>query len=501
MGSKVFWAIVVGFLVGVFARSFEPLGRSSIAFLVLLAGTALVLAFIERRTLLIVLGIACVSCALGVLRMDMATLTGDPQLSQHIGSKIVLEGMVVAEPDARATGIRAAVRVDTLAEKTGTTSVKATVLAILPVDATVQYGERVRVSGTLALPSRFDTSEGRSFAYPEYLGKDGIAYLLNRASAQELEPPRYSLVGTPNYFAAVTIGFKQRYLRGLAAVLPEPEASFAGGITVGAKRGIGSDLQASFQRDSLSHVIVLSGYNITVVMNAMAHVLSWAPRLMSFGSAVGIALFFMLVSGGAASAARAGLMALIAVYARMHGRIFLAERALGAVSVAMVAWNPWTLAFDPGFQLSALATLGLILFTPLVATGLHAFPTSFGIREVLSSTIATQIAVLPLLLYQSGVLSLVALPANMLALFPVPWAMFFSFVAGLSGMALGHLAAPFALPAYALLAYIIGVTRVLAALPFAAVSVPSFGTWWLAAAYAGIALLYAYTQRVRVTSK
>src|SRR6185503_1276768 len=106
---------------------------------------------------------------------------------------------------------------------------------------------------------------------------------------------------------------KNAYLAGMRATLPEPEAGLAGGITVGDKRSIGPELSAAFQRDSLVHMLVLSGYNITVVLNTTQRFLQTTPRLLQFGGTISVVLFFILMSGGAASAVRAGCMALIAV--------------------------------------------------------------------------------------------------------------------------------------------------------------------------------------------
>ncbi len=478
MNARIFWAIVGGFLAGVFARSFLPLGISFAWFLGVLAAAAIFFGFVERSKLpaMIVVAIALTSCAGGIARMNAATLSGDPALSARIGTNVVLEGVILQEPDARerSTLVQAAVR--TLV---GSTSipVSAEVLVILPAHSKVVYGDEIQISGKLELPQAFDTGLGRQFNYPQYLAMQGIGYEVSFARIET-----HGNSGNPVRAAAFAI--KEAYLQGTRMVLPEPEAGLAGGITVGDKRSIGPQLSAAFQRDSLIHMVVLSGYNITVVLNAIAWTLQKLPRAAQFGGSIGVVLFFILMSGGASSAARSGLMALIAVFARSTHRVYLGQRALAAVALGMVAWNPMILAFDPSFQLSALATLGLILFTPLFAAGLSRVPERFGLREILASTCATQLMVLPLLLYQNGNLSLVALPANLLALAPVPLAMLFSFIAAIGGMVFGTIAAPLALPAYALLWYIISIAQLLAALPFAAVSIGAFSAWWMFAAYA-----------------
>lgn len=480
MGSKVFWAVVFGFLSGVCVRSFVPLGWSFVGFLILLACASIVFILIDGAKLrpFVVIAAALFACAFGVARMHVATAMGDPDLTAQLGKNVTLEGVVSQEPDARETSTLVSIRVTSLIIEDKTVAVGAGLLAILPAHAAVSYGDSVRASGTLRLPQAFDTGAGRQFDYPEYLAAQGIQYQLGFARLTQTGE------NDGNILQELAIDAKGSYLRGENMVLPEPYAGLAGGITVGDKRSIGPELTQDFQRDSLVHMIVLSGYNITVVLNAVARILVFLPRTVQFGGSIFVVVFFILMSGGASSAARAGLMALIAVAARATGRIYLGERALGAVALAMVAWNPMILVFDPSFQLSALATLGLILFTPIFSGWLSRIPEKFGAREILSSTCATQLMVFPLLLYQNGTLSIVALPANLLALVPVPFAMLFSFIAAVGGMLFGTDAVPLAFPAYALLAYIIGVARFFAALPFASVSIGAFSAWWMFGAYA-----------------
>ena len=480
MPSKILWAIVGGFLLGVFARSFILLGLSVVIFALLLAATSLLLAWFDRSRAqtLIIISVALVAFAGGIARMHTATLTGDPILTGRLDSKVILEGYVTAEPDVRDTGVRISLNVERLILAGTTIPVGAGVLALVPPHADVAYGDRVRATGTLRLPEAFDTGLGRQFRYPEYLAKDGIGYQLAFAQIEKTDG------NEGNFLKAAAIGVKQTYLRGEAAVLPEPEAGLAGGITVGDKRSIGKELTEDFQRVSLIHMVVLSGYNITIVINAISYALTSLPRFFQFGASGFVVLFFVLMSGGAASAVRAGAMALIAVLARATGRSYLAGRILGVVAFLMVLWNPYELAFDPSFQLSTLATLGLISFTPMFAARLPWITERLGLREIAASTLATQLTVLPLLLYQNGQLSLVALPANLSALLPVPFAMLASFIAAIGGVLFGSYAVPIAFPAYVLLAYIIGVAKFFAALPFAAVSVSAFSAWWMLGAYA-----------------
>lgn len=497
MNAAVFYGVASGFLIGVFVRSFVLISWPVAAFLALLGIIFFSYALIERQRVkpLIVCAILCLSIGAGMLRMDHGVRTGDPVLSGYVDKKVTIEGVVSKELDHRETGTRVSLRATHLVIGSTTVVIDSGVLVLAPPHAAVEYGDVVRATGTLRVPEAFDTGDGRTFNYSQYLAKDGIFYQLAFAQIA----PLGSNVGNP--IQALAIRLKQSYLTGLHEALSEPAAGLAGGITVGDKRSIGSDLSEEFQKVSLIHMVVLSGYNITVVINASARLLVWAPRTVQFGGSGFVVVFFILMAGGAASAARAGAMALLATYARVTGRMFVAMRALGFIALIMVLWNPLTLAFDPSFQLSALATIGLILFTPVCSNYLQWVSARFGMREILASTIATQLAVLPLLLYQNGNFSVVSLPANLLALIPVPFAMLASFIAAIAGMiahvvpALSIASVLIAFPAYLVLSYIIHVAQFFASLPLASVSIPAFGFLWMCFAYALLFGCFWYIQK------
>jgi len=471
MGARLVWTVVAGFIAGVFLRSIAPLGFSFVGFLLLCAVAVLLLSILNRRvTQGVLVAVALLAGGIGILRMDAAVLVPDPTLAEQIGEEVTIEGFVFNEPDVREASVRLSVRLES----------GAGVLVIVPAHADISYGDRIRAEGTLRLPAAFETGVGREFNYPAYLAKDGIGY--EQAFVREVEVLGR---GAGNPVKSFAIGTKHLFLEGLGRALPEPHAGLAGGITVGDKRGLGTDLSDVFRTVGLIHIVVLSGYNIMIVMEGLSQVLGWfhASRYIRFGTTVFVAVFFALMTGLAAASVRAAAMAIIAVIGRMTGRMYLASRALAIVAAGMVLWNPYILAFDPGFQLSVLATAGLIVFTPMIITKLRFMPTKLALREIAATTIGTQIAVLPLLLYQSGQLPVFSLPANLLALVAVPFAMLFSAIAALGGVLLGSFSVVIAFPSYVLLAYIIEAGTFFSSLPFASVSLPAFSEWWLVLAY------------------
>src|SRR3989344_444699 len=488
MSAQILWATVGGLLFGVFTRSFVDMSWPFAAFLCLLGVVFSAFAYFDtaRRGVLIALATACVACSAGILRMDAAKLVGNSELSAQLGKVVTIEGVVVDEPDVRESNVRLHAEV----KNSG-------VLIVAPLHTDVKYGDSIRAKGKLGLPESFDTGLGRQFNYPMYLAKDGILYTLSFAELECIAPCQDVILTWGNFLKVAAIWTKQKYLDGLHMALPEPESGLAGGITVGDKRSVGKEFTDLFITVGLVHIIVLSGYNITVVMNLLGRFLSRVGRIAQLIASICIVVFIVLVAGASANAVRAGAMAILPLYARISGRLYIALRALGAVAFVMVLWNPYILAFDPGFELSVLATLGLILFSPIFASWLAWIPEKFALREIVASTLGTQLMVLPLILYQNGLLSIVALPANLLTLIVVPWAMGLSVVAAVGGIIFGPFGTLVAFPAYVLLAYIIKITKVFAALPLAAVTIPAFSAWWMVFAYVVLFGVYMYIQKAK----
>jgi len=278
-------------------------------------------------------------------------------------------------------------------------------------------------------------------------------------------------------------------LGALSKTIPEPYASFAGGLTIGAKKSIPKDLQEDFKTTGVIHIVVLSGYNITLVADFVMRVFSFLPKYfgISLGS-IGIVLF-VLMTGASATAVRASIMALLAILARTTGRVYEITWALFITAFLMVLHNPKILRFDTSFQLSFLATLSLIYLSPKLKEKFSWVPEKWQFREIVSSTIAAQVFVLPLLLYKIGDLSLVALPVNFLILVFVPLTMVLVFLAGGVGVFSALLAMPLGWASYLLLRYEIFIVEFFAKLPFAAVGIKYFPLWLMLAVYFLYAIL------------
>ncbi len=412
------------------------------------------------------------SVGLGMLRLDISDRgNGDAHLDETIGANIEIEGVVVAPPDEREFNTLLVIKAEKLFIGKGNIDIDTKILVSTDSYPIFEYGDRVDVRGKIRTPKNFITDTGREFNYVGFLEKDGIYYQMFNSKTKLVNK------NNGNIIKEYLFSIKKTFLHSISKNISEPGASLLGGLLVGAKQSLGADLLNSFRIAGIIHIVVLSGYNVTIVADAIMLVFSFLPKLTRLFLGVGSILGFMIMVGAGATVVRASAMAIIVVFARMTGRMSEITIALIFTGLTMLLINPRILIFDPSFQLSFLATVGLIYLAPYVEKYLHFVPTKWHFREFAVATISTQIFVLPILLYMTGKLSVVALPVNLLVLAIIPATMFFGFIAGVVGIASSAIALPFAIITYVFLAYELWVVDLFSSLPFASFSVPQLSVW------------------------
>ena len=412
------------------------------------------------------------AAAFGVVRADLFLWSESQNtLAQYIDKPAVVEGVVSDDPDRRATSLHLTVDVQTI----NAVAAQGKILAQVPRDEHVSYGDHVRVRGLIEAPQPFESNGGREFDYPGYLRVEGISAIIPHASVVSDTAGGWSLQGA-------LFSLKHSFENSLEKLFPEPQGALLEGVLLGERRGLPEDVTNAFVVSGLVHVVVLSGYNIAIVSDAVLRVLGFLPRALGFSAGGAMMILFALMTGGGEATFRAVIMGFIAILARYLNRPTAALRALSLAVVAMVLWNPLSLLYSPSFILSVLATFGLITLSPWVETHLLRIralqnPKLANIRSIAASTIAVQLFVLPSLLYFTGVLSFVSLPANVLALPVVPAAMLFGFISGILNFVSPILAFIPAVFAYALLYWMLFVAQFAAAIPLGSIIVPAFSAW------------------------
>ena len=303
---------------------------------------------------------ACVlALLLGALRYDAAALPQrfDEGHIAHYNDRgwVAIRGVVVGEPDVRDTYANLRLAAEELEIEGQEREVRGLVLVRAPRYPEYRYGDELEVEGLLATPPVF-----QDFSYKDYLARQGIYSLLRR--------PRIALLarGRGNPLRAALLAFKGRAQAIIARILPEPQASLLTGILLGVEGGIPADLMEDFNRTGTTHIIAISGFNISIIAGLLSG-LSARPfgrrRATPFALA-GVVLYTVLV-GASAAVVRAAIMGCLYIIAAHYGRQTEALTSLVAAAVLMTALNPHVL-WDVGFQLSFAATLGLVLYTPSI---------------------------------------------------------------------------------------------------------------------------------------
>lgn len=483
MRSDFLPVLLLGFVFGITLGSFFDFGYALPVFFILLG--AILLAYPKRSSVprgFFIVSLFFLALALGFLRMKVETYRYENILAPFVGKHVVAKGVVAEYPDTRETNTRFIVEPKEIFQSGATTTASGYLMVISDLYPGVHYGDKVALSGIIKPVKNLSPSD-TNFDYKKYLSKDGVF--------NEMLYPKISILSVENGNPIVSKLFlaRDKFSEKLRENIREPEASLGLGMLIGEKHALPKSLLDVFKRAGIIHLVVLSGYNIALVSQFFTKIFSFLPILYRT-SAGGVAiLLFVLMTGGGASAIRAAIMAIIALIGIATGRTYDAGRALFVAGFLMVLENPNVLIFDPSFQLSFLATLGLIYLSPIISARLGKWKPA-GIRELLAQTLSTQIVVLPLLVYLSGAVSIVALPVNLLVLPSVPFAMIGSFVTGIAGFLGSTIAMPFALFTSTILSHTIVTAEFFASLPFASLLVGSTSAWFMISLYIILIVVY-----------
>lgn len=351
-------------------------------------------------------------------------------LSQLNGQgRLVINGVIADLPDRRPMSQKLVIEVQQVL--IGERQIKVTGLALISVKRypEYQYGDRLAITGQLKEPENFHSPVGE-FDYKSYLAKSDIYSIVSYPEIKVLAHNQ------GNGIKSALFWLKQKFETAIEKLLPEPQASFLAGLTLGENRSLPPELSAAFQRTGTTHIVALSGYNISIIASFFMTIFGWLmlKRTWRFWLAALAIVFFTILTGASASVVRAAIMGILILVARQSGRMYSIRNALVFAGAVMVFLNPKILRFDIGFQLSFGATAGLIWLTPVFEKWFLKLPKDFGLKEILIATLAAQLAVLPLLLIYFGQLALISPLVNLVILLFIPQTMLIGFLAGMVGM-------------------------------------------------------------------
>ncbi len=472
--SKFTIGVLIGFLSGIFLANFMPINLWWMArFLIVLIVLMLVFWSNILRRLIIF-------CLLGLVLGLSYFKIYDLRASYHqlvYGQKMAISGQIQEPPKIKPTQIQAIISYN-----------GAKILVNLPRYPEYQFGDILSFKGEITDPKTIKPID--NFNYGQYLIGQNIRGWVKNPDTDTItvrRPPRSS---NSVKFKKTIFQTSQKFQESLTKTLPEPYASFQIGLILGNRTTqIPDSLTSAFNRTGTTHIIAVSGYNITIIISMLALCFALFSRRLAFWLTLIFIGIFIVMTGASASVVRAGILGGLVAWGRLEGRRINHLILLLFVTFIMLLFNPYQIHTDASFQLSFLAFAGLIYVSPMIQNFRIVSKLPETIRAVFSETMGAQIACFPILVYNFGIISLVAPIVNCLILPFVPLSMLLGFIAGIGGMIwlkLGQLLADIA---WIILKYIIVVETYFSQISWAAISFKTAEWFWIPIYYVVIILL------------
>lgn len=432
---------------------------------------------------------------IGALRFPIPGVPNPNDLAYYQNQSGTLTGRISSQPEASERSQSFTLFVTRFTNSAGNSiSVHGTATVLTTSSQDLWFDDLVTVTGLVASPGA-----GADAGYQDYLQRKGIQ--------AQVYYPRLILIekGTGKSVSAMLLRLRQFSETIIRKIFPQPEAALVDGVLLGRAKDLPPSLISAYQATGTAHIFAVSGFNIAIMANVFSAVFK---RLFSRWYAAVIALvgiiFYSLLVGGSASVVRAAIMGSLGIVAQMIGRRSAGITSLAFTAAVMCLLNP-NLPWDVSFQLSFMATLGLMLFaSPLQAwvEGLMAkrIPSEKArkwaepIGEYFLFTLAAQLMTLPVIAYHFHRLSLSGVLANPLVLPAQPLLMVMGLIATVAGMIfipfgrlLGYIAWPLAAYTNKLVEWLAGWGGNLA--------FNSISLWSVLIFYALIALLVIFYKR------
>ncbi len=472
--SKIFLFLNLSFVFGIAFSSF-------IIFPSLTVLSFLIVSLIIISTLWIypqarILGLCLLFLAAGIFRIEKAFQADSHlQLPLLAGKDLKIGGKVIDADYSFKSGklVLESYWVENDNERIGLDRERIAIYTDLYPKYTV--GALIELKGRLQIPRE---------EFAGYFKKDQILTIISF--------PEIELVSLGKSFSLKEslVRLKNNFKKSSAQFFSPPQRGLAEALFFGDEDYISPELKQRLNDTGTRHIAAVSGMNISIIASMImffAMKLGLWRRQALFLS-LAIIIFYILMIGAPSSAVRAGIMGSLIIIAQYGGRISGSPRTLVLAASAMLLFNPRLFRYDIGFQLSFMATLGIIIFYPLLRQRLKFIP--WYAREPLGVTASAYLFTLPVLLYNFGQISLVSLIGNIIIAPLIAPITFLIFFFGVTAMLLQFLAWPLAWVLWLGLTFIITVINWLAAFPLASLSLKHIHWYYVPLCYVLLFLWY-----------
>ncbi|MEK7627505.1 MAG: ComEC/Rec2 family competence protein [Patescibacteria group bacterium] len=337
-----------------------------------------------------------------------------------------------------------------------------------------EYGDILEISGKIRMPV-----ESPDFNYKDYLAKDGIYSVIYYPKIKKIgEASGAVIVFWKNIFS-----FRDKLRESFYRIFPAPHSAILSAMILGDQGLMSKGLREKLSLTGTQHIISISGMNI-VILTGILELIGlrlglWRKHIFYFST--GVIVFYIFMIGAPASAARAGIMGVILLFAQNSGKISDNKRILILAAGIMLALNPLLLNLDIGFQLSFLAIIGIMYLQKPFEILLKFVPEKwfwgfFPLRSVAAMSLAAQITTLPVVVYNFGNISFIAPFANILIVPLLGFIMLYGLASAIGGIFFAPVFIYLSWPLYAVLVYVIFMINSFSKIPLSFIKLDN-GIW------------------------
>lgn len=265
----------------------------------------------------------------------------------------------------------------------------------------------------------------------------------------------------------VALAVRDGFASNIRQSIGEPEASLGIGYLLGQKSALPSDLVEALKVTGLTHIVVASGYNVTILVRIGRRLFAKISKYLAMLTGSGLIVGFIAITGLSPSMTRAGLVAGLGLWAWYYGRKFHPLTLLAIAASATVLVNPSYVWGDLGWLLSFAAFAGVMIIAPIVTAYFFGEGDAPFVGQLLIETMSAQVATLPIMIGAFHQLSVIAPVANLLVLPIIPIVMLLTAIAGVGAMLVPAGAVVIGWPAEQLLHLQIAIINWCADIPWA----------------------------------
>jgi len=509
--SKALFYCCISFVVGIALQSFIKIPQIFLWGFLLLGIFCIIVSFFKKKTL--IAGFCLLFLVLGIMRLQVSefSILNDKLSSLNdLGDKVTLTGQIISEPNVKDTS-------QTLRVKIADT--QSIVLVTLDRYPEYKYLDEIKITGKLKSPAELAATPkageprpgektGREgFNYKNYLAKEGIYSVMGFPTTELISNGHGHNFFTYPY--EKILQFKEKLKTSIQFNFSPPQSFILEGILLGNDSNMPQETREKLNATGLSHLTAISGSNVIILSGIMMIFLLglgfW--RGQAFYVSLIFIWLYIVITGFPASGVRAVIMASVFLLAQNLGRQNTSSRVIVMAGAIMLLQNPLLLLHDAGFQLSFMASMGIIYLKPVIDNFFRTIAQKFyDIKEsrlpgkifldIVSITLAAQIFTLPLLAYHFNNISLVSLATNLLVIPIVDFVMIFGFLAAFLGMLSNVLGFIFSIPVWLLLSYFIKVMEIFYQ-PWSVAALENVSWLWMPIYYMALACVLRYLEKAQ----